>query len=162
MHTKRLIVLSAVFAACGATRLFAATQEWQTPPVSNILQLVADGKGGCVVASSDTNERVRVTWYDRKGAVMYESPEMLGYGPLSIINSCSSKQLLYTMYYGLPMLVQVSRNGSALPVASIGGYTIGGPIAVFPASRFADAKGFFVINVDTNIPAKRAVRYSYK
>ena len=93
MRTRILILCGvaviSVMIAC------AATKQWQYNSPNNIIQIYADGKGGCAVATTDTNNLVTVVWLDKKGKVLYESP-LMSAPMLGLIQSCSANQLTYT------------------------------------------------------------------
>jgi hypothetical protein len=141
--------------------VFAATEQWRYQSPHEITQIMTDGKGGCAVVVADTNGVSQVIWLDKKGQVLYTSLPAPGF-PIGAINSCTPKQLVYTLLLGPPMLVQVTKTGQEIPVASIGGFLYGRPLTYGSANELSDKKGFFVINVETNTMRKTLVRYSYK
>lgn len=141
--------------------VFAATEQWRYQSPHEITQIMADGKGGCALVVADTNGIAQVIWLDKKGQLLYTSLQAPGF-PIGAINSCTPKQLVYTLFLGPPMLVQVTRTGQEIPVASIGGYLYGRPLTYGGGSELSDKKGFFVVNVETNTMRKTLVRYSYK
>jgi hypothetical protein len=141
--------------------VYAATEQWRYQSPHEIMQVVPDGKGGCAVAVADTNGLMQVVWLDKKGKVLYTSLPSMGF-PIGPISSCTPKQLIYTLFLGPPMVIQVTNKGQEIPVASIGGYLYGMPLTFGNNSEYSDKKGFFVFNVETNTLRKTLVRYSYK
>ena len=162
MTIDRYMLIGACVAVFAAVSVLAATELWRTPTVSNVIQVMADGKGGCACAWFDTNATINLAWFDAKGRVRYTSEPSDIPIPILPINACTPKQLLYTTVYGFPMMVQVDKKGRAIPVATIGGFVIGSPPMLLPRNSLTDQKGFFLINVDTNNAVECVVRYSYK
>jgi len=161
MRTRTRILILCGVAGISVMIACAATKQWQYNSPNNIMQVYADGKGGCAVATTDTNNLVTVVWLDKKGKVLYESP-LMSAPMIGLIQSCSANQLTYTIFFGYPMIVQVSKKGEETPVVSIGGITYGTPLAPTLNNKLDDKKGFFIINVNTNTTRKTLVRYSFK
>ncbi len=46
---------------------FAMTEQWRFSSSCNIVQVVADGYGGCAIVELETNGYVNVSWFDKKG-----------------------------------------------------------------------------------------------
>ena len=158
-------------AAIGCATLYAVTEQWRYTADGTIIQVLSDGKGGCAIASLVTADVVRVEWFDKNGALLYDTGPMQGSFPVGgfggPINECTPKQIVLTSSFFLPVLLQVKRNGTELPAFDMRGIVLGFPYTeaapgVFPSSRFTDKKGLFVINVNTNTDENTLVRYSYK
>ncbi len=161
MRTRTTILILSGTVALTVLLARAATRQWEYTSIQTIIQVVADGKGGCALAMADTNNIVTVVWLDRKGRSLYQSLPVSG-PMLGPIQDCSPKQLTYTIFIGYPMIVQVDKKGHEQPVVSIGGITYGTPLAPNANNRLGDKKGFLVINVDTNTMRETLVRYSFK
>ena len=146
--------------------LVAVTEQWRYDTGEEVLQVVADGKGGCAVFYGGTNSTYSCVWLDRKGRILYQASGP-GSGPFGIgITACSPKQLLYADFSTFPQLVQVRKQRAPVPVAALGGFVIGTPFAPVPipvpSSQVGDRKGFFVVNTNTNAEEDTVIRYSYK
>jgi len=157
----KIIVLGIFCLAIIVIQVYAATEQWRYQSPQEIVQVVPDGQGGCAITVADTNGLSQVVWLDKKGQVLYTSMQAMGF-PGGSIGSCTPKQITYTLLLGPPMVVQVTKSGQEIPVASIGGYLYGLPPVYANNSEYSDKKGFFVFNVDTNTLRKTLVRYSYK
>jgi hypothetical protein len=155
----------------GCATLYALTEEWRYPVDGTIFQVMSDGKGGCAIAVLVTDVIHRVEWIDSQGLLQFDSGEMGSTLPYGLytgpVHECTRRQLVFTSSYFLPVLIQVTRKGTVIPAFALDGFIIGAPInpmisIAFPRNRFADKKGFFVINVNTNTDENTLVRYTYK
>ena len=160
LHKK---TLAAALISLSVLFVFAATEQWRFTVPMMLVQVVADGNGGCATAALDTNGFINVFWFDKKGDIKYTSDPIPGFMP-GIIQSCSKKQLVYMSMIPMPLLVQVNKKGDEKPVVSLGGFLYGRPLPGMAAntSSLTDKKGFFVINVNTNAETSAIVRYTYK
>ncbi len=146
--------------------LFAATKVWDydrntDPDGAQIIQIVADGKGGCAATWIDTNDVFTVVWLDKKGTVKYEQ-QMYGLMfSANMIIHCSKKRLVHFSGAPIPMVVQVDAKGNAKVTGTLNGYLMG--ILTFPIPKqiLADKKGFFAANSDTNEIYQTLIRYSH-
>jgi len=144
---------------------FAVKEQWRRTftGIKGIVQVVADEKGGCAIATLDTNSLIKVVWCDKKGNVIYCSDKFL-VSYIATIQSVSKNQLVYLATSPFPLFVQVDKKGRVTPVISIGGYMYPVPLTATAGNlnKFVDKKGFFVVNANTNIKSHAVIRYSYK
>ena len=144
----------------------AATEQWRYDGWSRILQVVADGSGGVAFFRLETNGvAASIVWLDKKGALVYESANMLELiGP---IISCTKKELIFTRGEGNPpnrtiILVQVDSKGNEQTITEPGKYLVG-PAFQFGQGISKDKKGFFAEALTTNSPYRtELIRYTYK
>lgn len=165
MKNIKLKIMIAFLISFTVLFAYAVTEQWRNTftGVDGIIQVVADGKGGCAVASLDTNGIAIISWYNKKGDVIYQSDNYI-YGFPNMIQACSKNQLTYMLTVPVPMIVQVDKKGAERPVAVINGYLYSLPFTSLSANAntFVDKKGFFVVNANTNTKTFAVVRYTYK
>lgn len=155
--------MGAVVLMSGCLAAWGLTEEWRYAANAAVAQIVSDGKGGCALVERATNDICHVVWLNKKGEVV----QVVGPIPFSsigpTINECTPKQLLVTAMLGIPMMVQADTKGKVTPLVALNGFVIGfyAP-APYALNRMGDAKGFFVVNVNTNTLAYSVVRYRYK
>jgi hypothetical protein len=170
---KRLTVWGSALAiiVIGCATLCALTEQWRYPVDGTVFQVVSDGKGGCAIAVQVTDVVYRVEWIDKHGQLQFDSGKMGSMLPYGLyagpIHECTRRQLVFTSAYLFPVLVQVTRTGTVIPAFAFDGFVIGAPFnqmlpVAIPRNRYADKKGFFVINVNTNTDVNILVRYTYK
>ncbi len=163
MTTRVTVYCAILLIGCGCLTAGALTEQWRYVARAAVQQIVADGKGGCVIADRDASNFAGVVWLNQKGAVQYTAGVVTGSPFATIVNGCSASQLLYTGTPGFPMMAQVDKKGVAKPVVAFGGYLLGMPMMMpFGPSRLDDKKGFFVVNVNTNTDVNTVVRYLFK
>ncbi len=144
----------------------AASEDWTYDGLSNIFQVVADGKGGCaIVRSTNSIDNSELVWLDKKGQQIYQTT-ISNCIRNSIIN-CSSKQLLFTDFRPTPVFIQVDNNGTESVVPSPAGKynmlpaTGTTPLAVIN-TKIDDKKGFFLVRSSTNQNGATLIRYKNK
>ena len=168
MKRKKKICLWIVPAVIlvGAITVFAATEQWRFDGWSRVLQVVADGAGGCALFRVETNGvAASVVWLDNKGQVKYEKENLLEVpGP---IISCTKKELIFstsgTSTSTLSVVIlQVDKKGAEQEISEPESFMIS-PAYQFPQSVLKDKKGFFAVALSTNEPRRMSlVRYTYK
>ena len=145
--------------------VYAATQEWTYErPMAAVLQILADGSGGCGILASDTNSCFRVAWIDSKGGLKYEAVLPSGTDAFGLM-SCDKAGLLYSIgWSGTNVLISVDKNGVVTTIADPTNQvhaTLGVP--AYFTSRFSDKKGFFTTKIALTAPMHASVaRYSFK
>jgi len=163
MNTQLTLVVCAAWCLWVPLKAGAVTKQWESASVSNMVQVVADGKGGCAFAWQDSSNKIHVTWLDAKGGVIYDSSSFSAMFAINIIERCTPKQLIFNGVVVFPSLIIVTSKGVAIPVISADGLVIGSPMAFsLPRHEFSDSKGFFVINRDAAGTPMRLVRFTYK
>ncbi len=169
--TYSLILFILIFAFCYQGK--CATEEWTYDGMSNIFQIVADGKGGCSftrlngVLGGGTAD-FDIVWLDKKGALIYSAPMTNSTFP-GMILGCTSKQLLFADKRPNPVFIQVDQNGVESIVPSPAGkYNMMPMSTLIPVSliiqdaRITDKKGFFLVENNTNTYGATLIRYSNK
>lgn len=158
---RTMVMVAAV--AMAATAAHGVTEQWRGLTASNIVHVVADGKGGCAVAYLYESEKLRVVWYDGKGDVLYDSGIGKPQDFSNVIAVCTPKQLVYTTVLTTNLVaVHVTPKGTQEVVVDFEEITIGGSRGGVAVCRMGDRKGFFAINVNTNTGSQTLVRYRYK
>ena len=158
-----ILIFLAAFSYTGK----CATQQWTFDGMSNIVQVFADGKGGCAITRmtgeiNGTNQ-FDIVWLDKKGAFIYS--RQLADENLGIILNCTSKSLLYTDHRPTPVFVQVDDKGTESIVPSDAGkYNMLPEVSMISSQKSPvyDKKGFFVVETGTNGMSATLVRYSNK
>jgi hypothetical protein len=108
MKKLRKKTLCAALISLSVLFVFAATEQWKLSLPMQVVQIVADGNGGCAAAALETNGYVSIHWLDKKGNAKYTSEPSPGFIP-GMIQSCSKKQLIYMSMIPIPLLVQVNK-----------------------------------------------------
>ncbi|MCX7001765.1 MAG: hypothetical protein NTV22_00660, partial [bacterium] len=86
-YVAMLVLLYAVAAP-------AATFQWAVDGFTSVMQIVADGKGGCAVLGANAGG-MYVVWIDKKGAKLYEKT-LTGTSSMGIL-SFDGKTLIYQL-----------------------------------------------------------------
>ena len=63
---KNLILTVCFIATLGTTFIYAATEQWAVDGQETIIQVAADGKGGCAMICSETNDVESIFWINKK------------------------------------------------------------------------------------------------
>jgi len=156
MKAHTLLVTLAIcllFSAAG----YALTREWGVPTGTTITSLRVDAKGGCAVASIETNGAYTVAWVDAKGNIKYQ--KSFAAGTQVGVVKCEKKTLVYLKVTAASReLVQVDKKNQESTTTST---KVINPVNALEST---DKKGFFVLEFDTNqVPAfSEIVRYSDK
>jgi hypothetical protein len=136
----------------------ALTRQWSVAAGSGVTSLMADGKGGCAYAHSETNGTMTIVWVDKNGAVKYEETFPVGTGVL--VTECLKKAMIYFKQSGSSReLVQVDKKGQETSLTESD--VVLNPLPVIVTY---DKQGFFTLGIDTNqLPARtEIIRYSIK
>ena len=72
IQTFKLVCVT-VFLTC-ALMVYAATEEWDYDGQQQIVQVVADGNGGCAFLRMSTNHIQSLVWLDSVGQVVLVFP----------------------------------------------------------------------------------------
>ncbi|MCX7846503.1 MAG: hypothetical protein N2595_00505 [bacterium] len=122
----------------------AASLEWSVNLGNGlVMQLIADGSGGCAVVVERSGPSFDVIWFDNKGTVRYQAT--LSNWP--VLLACEKKGLVYVHSTGMQYVaVSVDKKGVATTITT--------PVemhldtAALSYDRFvmrrSDSKGFFV------------------
>lgn len=152
----------AVIVAAAAAR--GATEEWTYGGLSGVVQLVADGSGGCAFTrrTGGSGNKGEVVWLDQAGQVRYQaglSNLVHGGG----IMMSTPTDLVYGDLWATKLVIHVNAKGEAAIVPAAAN-TVNASPAFFPLyhQRMDDKKGFFAVRMNTNTAAATVVRYSYK
>lgn len=163
MNATRLagFVLAAILAAGAAG---GATEEWTYGGLSGVVQLVANGSGGCVLTRSTGVgvNKGEIVWLDAAGQVRYlAGVSNLIHGGGILVSTPTD--LVYGDLWQTKVVVHVNAKGEATIVPAAPGTVNGSPATVpLHFQRMDDKKGFFAVRVNTNTAAATVVRYSYK
>ena len=161
----RLYALGMTAVMVSAGIVYAATQAWTYErPMGAVLQILADGSGGCGIFAMDTNGCSRVAWIDSKGVVKHEAVLANSTNVFGLM-SCDKSGLLYSIgWTGTNVLISVDKNGVVTTIADPTNQvsaTLG--IPAYFTSRFSDKKGFFATKMALVAPEfASVVRYSFK
>lgn len=140
-----------------ATALFAATEQWSVDGKEMIMQVVADGKGGCAFICSETNSVKTIVWLDKSGKSIYESTVSN-----AVIITCSNKQLVYKDKLSGPKIIQIDVKGRKKEFSkSESDAYVSLMHSVSYPSEMADKKGFFAVKI-TMASRQALVRFSNK
>ena len=152
-YVAMLVLLYAVAAP-------AATFQWAVDGFTSVMQIVADGKGGCAVLGANAGG-MYVVWIDKKGAKLYEKT-LTGTTSMGIL-SFDGKTLIYQLTTSPMSLVAVDKKGVETSVADAA-YTMYGVFFGMPYQPNVprDSKGFFTAQVPTGPGTWRVARYSFK
>ena len=157
-----IIILAAIFSFASK----AATEEWSYDGLSNIFQVVTDGKGGCAMTRcTNTIENIELHWLDKTGTLIYQTT--LSNILTSSIIECTPKHLLFADYRSHPVFIQVDDKGveSVIP-SSPGKYNMlpGTDLIPIPMinTKLDDSKGFFLVRSSTNDSGATLIRYKNK
>jgi hypothetical protein len=154
---------SVLFAALTCACAQAATEEWTYGGLTGVLQVVADGAGGCAMTrfTDGPYDYSDVVWLDKNGALLYQAA--LSNALRAGILVCTPKHLVYSDMRETNLVMYVAQDGTAtmLPAAA---NTFNRSPALYPLywQSMADRKGFFAIRTDTNTQAATLVRYTNK
>ena len=152
-YVAMLVLLCAVAAP-------AATFQWAVDGFTTVMQIVADGKGGCAVLGAYPGGMC-VVWIDKKGAKLYEKT-LTGTSSMGIL-SFDGKTLVYQLMTSPMTLVAVDKKGVETSVADAA-YMMYGVFLGMPYQPNVprDSKGFFTAQAPTGPGTFRVARYSFK
>lgn len=141
----------------------AATQQWTYGVTNNIVQVFADGKGGCAIATYNMTGRGEIIWLDRNGAPRFA----VGVSNINagLVLECTDALLVYTDTPTGPsnnVVYVVDSSGAATALPAAANTVNKSPGQGFVRQRSDDAKGFFAVNVISNDYSYSLVRYSSK
>ena len=159
-------IVPVVILVCTITA-YAATEQWRFDGWERILQVVADGSGGCALFRIETNGvAASVVWLDRDGQVKYEKENFLEIpGP---IISCTKKELIFsttgTSTSTLSVVIlQVDKKGVEKETSDPAYFLTSVGYDQEPMNSVKDKKGFFAVALTTNeLRRISLVRYTYK
>jgi|GEM_PF-539386 len=144
----------------------AASEVWTYDGLSNIFQVVADGKGGCAMTRcTNSIDNAEIVWLDNKGQLIFQTS--ISNIIKSSIIMCTPKHLLFTDFRPDPVFIQVDNNGTESVVSSPSGKynMVPGP-GTIPVgilnSKIDDKKGFFLVRSATNENGATLIRYKNK
>ncbi len=162
--TFSILFLAAVLSFSFSAK--AATEDWTFDSLSNIFQIVSDGKGGCAMIHN-TNSLVspKLVWLDKSGQEIYQTT--LSNIQVSTIMQCTPKQLLFSDHRSTPVFIQVDDQGvETIVPSSAGKYNMLPGLEVIPVptinNKLDDKKGFFLVRSSTNGNATKLIRYKNK
>ena len=139
----------------------AATYQWSIAGFANVYQILADGKGGCVVLGSTLGGQ-RIVRLNKNGVIVYDK---LLVGAMSLgILSFDGKTLVYQQQTAAAgTLIVVDKKGVETTV-SHENYDQMGHFSVSPyqPNNPSDKKGFFTMQKPTSPGTWRVARYTYK
>ena len=141
MKTKT-IILACVCGVLAATALVAATKQWRVFGDAGIMQIIADGAGGCAFVRVDAGNTGTVVWVDTKGTVKYHRD--LGKITAGCILSCTTKVLRFLTENPPYVVVEVDSKGIETEIAAPYGAMMPAELQVYQNTT-ADAKGLFGI-----------------
>ncbi len=159
--TLTILFLTVVFLLSFSAN--AATEDWTYDGLSNIFQIVADGKGGCAMTrSTNSVENFELIWLDKTGTLIYQTT--LSNIVSSTIIDCTPKQLLFADYRSRPVFIQVDNKGvETIVPSSAGKYNMLPGVELIPVpvinSRIDDKKGYFLVRSSTNQNSATLIRY---
>jgi len=159
--TFTILFLAAVLSFSFSAK--AASEDWTYDGLSNIFQVVADGKGGCAITrATNTIENIELHWLDKKGQLIYQTS--LSNGLKNTIINCTPKQLLFSDFRPTPVFIQVDNKGTETEVPSPAGkYNMPPALGTIPIavinSKIDDKKGFFLVRSATNDAGATLIRY---
>ncbi len=166
MKNKTLIFLFLSVSLLFSFPINAATEDWSYDGLSNIFQVVTDGKGGCAMTrSTNSLDNIELVWLDKTGALIYQTT--ISNYIISAIIDCTPTQLLFSDYRSHPVFIQVDENGVETIVPSPAGkfnMLPGTGSTRFPVinTRLNDRKGFFLVRSSTNDTGATLIRYKNK
>ncbi len=166
MKNKTLIFLFLSVSLLFSFSIKAATEDWSYDGLSNIFQVVIDGKGGCAMTrSTNSLDNIELVWLDKTGALIYQTT--ITNFVISTIIDCTPKQLLFSDYRPHPVFIQVDNQGVETIVPSPAGkYNMlpGAGAMHFPIinTKLNDRKGFFLVRSSTNDTGATLIRYKNK
>jgi len=151
-YVAMLVLLCAVAAP-------AATFQWAVDGFVSVMQIVADGKGGCAVLGANASG-MYVVWIDKKGAKVYE--KTLALSSMGIL-SFDGKTLVYQLATSPMTLAVVDKKGVETSVSDAA-YSMYGVYVMSPYQPNVprDSKGFFTAQVPTGPGTWRVARYTFK
>jgi hypothetical protein len=138
----------------------AATYQWSVDGFARVLQILADGKGGCVVLGNASSGE-RIVWVNQKGAIVYDKTLTMGMS-LGIV-TFDGKTLVYHYQMALGTLIVVDKKGIETTVSDTD-YNLNGLLGTFPYQPVngGDKKGFFTVQDPVMSGTMRVARYTYK
>ncbi|NLF39685.1 hypothetical protein GX586_09585 [bacterium] len=146
MNTRlHMLLACASCAALCAMSAVCATEQWSVPGGDTIMQIVADGSGGCAFAYRDASNNVTLVWLDKKGQTIFESHPTNHYMWPVIV--CTKKTLLFADLRPGPVIVQAANDGTETVLAEPGAVITSSAYGMYRQAVTADAKGFFAVNV---------------
>ena len=153
----RLSILVCLLALLACAAAGAATEQWRYSGVPYIIQIFADGSGGCAFAFTNVNNTSSVVWLDKNGATIHEG--ITSSHMLSPIIKCTAKELLYAAQGAL---VHVDRTGAASTITASSGLLLQDYLALLPMNATADKKGFFAVLFGFSGNKQALIRFSNK
>ena len=147
---KASVALSVSLLIILALSATAAINRWTyNTPFSKILQIVADGTGGCGVLGADTNGHHFIVRIDKKGIALYEKD--LGASILCLgIAHVSPKGIAYWTRGAEDVIIHVNKKGVEQTIAKP--FSLYQPCTGSYSSTYSDKKGYFSCRVDTQPP----------
>ncbi|MCX7004049.1 MAG: hypothetical protein NTV22_12380 [bacterium] len=156
----RFMPLLVVVLLVSAVAAPAATFQWAVDGFISVMQIVADGKGGCAVLGAYPGGMC-VVWIDKKGAKLYDKT-LTGTSSMGIL-SFDGKTLIYPLTTSPMSLVAVDKKGVETSVSdaaySMYGVFLGMP---YQPNVPRDSKGFFTVQTPTGPGTWRVARYTIK
>lgn len=156
MKIKSFMLVCITMCLACALFVYAATEEWDHDGQHQIIQVVADGKGGCAFLRMSTNHIQSLVWLDSKGQVLYQSVVSN-----AVIFTCSKKQVVFSDKQSGDTVKQVDVKGTVSLLDDPD--RMEGPLTMqYYQNTMADKKGFFAIKMVSPPGEQRLVRFKNK
>jgi hypothetical protein len=157
MKIKIFILVCITMCLVCALCVYAATEEWDYDGQHQIIQVVADGKGGCAFLRMSTNQVQSLVWLDSTGQVLYQSVVSN-----AVIFTCSKKQVVFRDKLTGETVKQVDAKGTVSLLSDPDGRMDGSLTMQYYQNTMADKKGFFAIKMVSPPGEQRLVRFKNK
>jgi len=157
MKIKNLTLISILVCLTCSLLVYAATEEWDYDGQYQIMQVVADGNGGCAFLRESTNHIQSLVWLDRTGKVVYQ-----GVVSNAVIFTCTKKQVIFSDKLTGADVKQIDAKGTVSLLADPDGRIEGSVTMPTSKSTMADKKGFFAIKLGAVPGGQRLVRFRNK
>lgn len=154
MNARVLLICCLIAAAAS----FGAKELWSVDGEAAIMQIIADGHGGCAFVRGNTNNAYTVVWVDKNGAIRFQAATTNISG--GAILRCTTRELVYIRNTVPATLGQVDKKGAETVLSAPSG-GLEAPILSMYQSFTADPKGFFAIGY-YGPDSMRLMRFSNK